>query len=322
MHYAHPWLQDSASPSVPLKHTTVPAALDTPTIATTPNNSPKKIDERQEVKLPNNYVTSSSAYVTSLPNNNTPLTATAAYWDSKEDSKKPSTPMNNNWRRDTYNENKMSYTDENGYVPEANTVTTPTTPTTPTKSTALIPASPVATPSVSLNNSTMSLTSATSSAPSSPMTPSAIISSNNNLMNNKLNREMRGPMSIWRITNQLDNDQLCEFITEIAREKGLEEYMLAKLTSDAKYAYRENNLSIGNLDTVARWNEKFQQSIEKIRRLTPNTRQEDRIKVYEELAHHSQDFVYTATTYGKIIISEVYLPPEEKTIKPLQAGVS
>lgn len=30
-----------------------------------------------------------------------------------------------------------------------------------------------------------------------------------------------------------------------------------------------------------------------------------------------QDFIHAATTYGKIIISEAYVPAEEKTIKPL-----
>jgi hypothetical protein len=35
------------------------------------------------------------------------------------------------------------------------------------------------------------------------------------------------------------------------------------------------------------------------------------------LAHHASDFIYTATTYGKIIIAEVYLHPSQKTIKPI-----
>jgi hypothetical protein len=30
-----------------------------------------------------------------------------------------------------------------------------------------------------------------------------------------------------------------------------------------------------------------------------------------------QDFIHAATTYGKIIISEVYLPAQDKTIRPL-----
>lgn len=33
-----------------------------------------------------------------------------------------------------------------------------------------------------------------------------------------------------------------------------------------------------------------------------------------------QDFIYSAKTYGTIIISEMFLPYESKTIKPQQVG--
>jgi hypothetical protein len=41
---------------------------------------------------------------------------------------------------------------------------------------------------------------------------------------------------------------------------------------------------------------------------------------YELLAHLGNDFVGSAAKYGKIIISELYLPYTQKTIKPINAG--
>ena len=41
---------------------------------------------------------------------------------------------------------------------------------------------------------------------------------------------------------------------------------------------------------------------------------------YELLSQLGNDFVSAATKYGKIIISELYLPYHQKTIKPVDAG--
>lgn len=68
------------------------------------------------------------------------------------------------------------------------------------------------------------------------------------------------------------------------------------------------------------YNESFQRSLLRIRSLTPNTRREDRIAAYASVAHLAEDFQYTVQTYGRIIISEVYLPPEEKTVKTTKVG--
>ncbi len=51
-----------------------------------------------------------------------------------------------------------------------------------------------------------------------------------------------------------------------------------------------------------------------------STPMSDRIGVTIDLVHLSQDFVYTSQAYGKIIISEVYLPREKKTIQPISIG--
>lgn len=68
------------------------------------------------------------------------------------------------------------------------------------------------------------------------------------------------------------------------------------------------------------WNGDFQSALEELRGLTPNTRHEDRVKVYQTLSRLSEDFVYTVKTYGRIIISEEALDVSEKTLKPVSVG--
>ena len=41
---------------------------------------------------------------------------------------------------------------------------------------------------------------------------------------------------------------------------------------------------------------------------------------FRALYHLNQDFLHHARQYGRIIISELYLPDDEKTIKPLRVG--
>ncbi len=45
-----------------------------------------------------------------------------------------------------------------------------------------------------------------------------------------------------------------------------------------------------------------------------------KITVYSSIAELYSKFVFTAKTYGKIIISEVYLPDSETSIKPINVG--
>jgi len=58
------------------------------------------------------------------------------------------------------------------------------------------------------------------------------------------------------------------------------------------------------------WNEEFQAGLD----LPEGTEK------WETLSRLARDFVYCSKTYGKIIISEYYLPAGEKTIKPFNAG--
>lgn len=55
-----------------------------------------------------------------------------------------------------------------------------------------------------------------------------------------------------------------------------------------------------------------------IRKFNCNTKVALQIKANRALIHLAQDFIYASSTYGKIIISEVY--SAEKTIKPIHLG--
>jgi len=68
------------------------------------------------------------------------------------------------------------------------------------------------------------------------------------------------------------------------------------------------------------WNDRFQELWQHIRQHTPETLLDERMYYNEQLISLSQDFHHAAKTYGKMIISEVYLPLENKTIKPASVG--
>eukprot|EP01114_Cavostelium_apophysatum_P011844 TRINITY_DN2636_c0_g1_i2.p1 TRINITY_DN2636_c0_g1~~TRINITY_DN2636_c0_g1_i2.p1 ORF type:complete len:1423 (+),score=460.75 TRINITY_DN2636_c0_g1_i2:227-4495(+) len=65
------------------------------------------------------------------------------------------------------------------------------------------------------------------------------------------------------------------------------------------------------------WNARFQTLIEDLRTCEDT---KGRMEIYSNLSKLAQDFIYCAKTYGKLIISEVYAPFEEKTIKPIAVG--
>jgi len=66
------------------------------------------------------------------------------------------------------------------------------------------------------------------------------------------------------------------------------------------------------------WNERFQLVSDALHRLDHNTSLQERIFHNTQLLELSQDFMYLAKTYGRIIISERYV--ENKTIKPINIG--
>jgi hypothetical protein len=58
------------------------------------------------------------------------------------------------------------------------------------------------------------------------------------------------------------------------------------------------------------WNADFQQLLS----------MPDSESKFRKLFHLAHDFVYCSSTYAKIIISELLLPDDEKTIKPAEVG--
>ena len=57
-----------------------------------------------------------------------------------------------------------------------------------------------------------------------------------------------------------------------------------------------------------------------MRRFDEYTPLSDRVQVTRNLIHLAHDFIYSSATYGKIIISELYLPVKQKTIRPIKLG--
>jgi len=66
------------------------------------------------------------------------------------------------------------------------------------------------------------------------------------------------------------------------------------------------------------WNSRFQELVEMMNSFKPSTPAAIRAKAVAELHALSQDFVTTATAYGRIIISERFLT--DKTIRPINIG--
>ena len=64
------------------------------------------------------------------------------------------------------------------------------------------------------------------------------------------------------------------------------------------------------------WNNQFMEAIAAISSLTHNSHFEERVSAYDRLSRLAEDFNQTVRTYGRIIISEVHLPVEQKSIKP------
>ncbi|KYQ93360.1 Histidine kinase A [Tieghemostelium lacteum] len=68
------------------------------------------------------------------------------------------------------------------------------------------------------------------------------------------------------------------------------------------------------------YNERFQEIMEDLRNIDCNSYQVDKIRVNSQFIALTQDFVYASSTFGKVIISERYLPNNEKTIPPIDIG--
>jgi tetratricopeptide (TPR) repeat protein len=68
------------------------------------------------------------------------------------------------------------------------------------------------------------------------------------------------------------------------------------------------------------WNAKFQSALKRITQFSYNSSNEERLTAYLLLSNLAKDFIFIVRTYAKIIISEVYIPFDDKTIKPIKIG--
>jgi hypothetical protein len=84
---------------------------------------------------------------------------------------------------------------------------------------------------------------------------------------------------------------------------------------DAQRDISKSSLNAGFNERLD-WNYRFQQCVESLQ--TGDT-PEQLSNAFSDLSNLAQDFIHSARTYGKIIISEVFLPDEEKTIRPMRS---
>ena len=75
----------------------------------------------------------------------------------------------------------------------------------------------------------------------------------------------------------------------------------------------------------ANLNERYQSTLDRLIRLELDTESEGRkfqekLKILSELVEISELFISTALLYGRIIISEAFLPESERSVKPIKSG--
>ena len=76
----------------------------------------------------------------------------------------------------------------------------------------------------------------------------------------------------------------------------------------------KKSLSVSGFNEQLDWNYRFQNCVEGLQSgETPG----ELLQAFSDLSNLAQDFIHSARTYGKIIISEVFLPDNEKTIRPV-----
>ncbi|KAL6059841.1 Clu domain-containing protein [Balamuthia mandrillaris] len=78
--------------------------------------------------------------------------------------------------------------------------------------------------------------------------------------------------------------------------------------------HREEGVGLGD------WNERFQSIVGELRAFDLNTPLKQMYDVNRALIHLAQDFIYSSCSYGRIIISEAFVPPDKKTIRPTELG--
>jgi hypothetical protein len=89
---------------------------------------------------------------------------------------------------------------------------------------------------------------------------------------------------------------------------------------DTDFLEDEGGGHYANFKSLDDWNTRFQECKERIEEFDSNTSIQDRISVNVTLIYLYRDFLYCVRTYSRIIISELYLPYSQKTIKPFDYG--
>lgn len=92
------------------------------------------------------------------------------------------------------------------------------------------------------------------------------------------------------------------------RNKSLNGISNSILNSSYSSIYHEEDTETYEENLQQDWNERFQAAVAKIRTFNQSTSLNERIRGNLNLLHLSKDFIFTAQMYGKIIISEYYLP--------------
>lgn len=92
------------------------------------------------------------------------------------------------------------------------------------------------------------------------------------------------------------------------------------LRSSGTNTFDDDESDFSSVEDAGDWNSRFQSIVQNISVFSPNIPEEDQISANLALIGLAHDFLYSARSYGKIIISEIFLPDSEKTIKPSKIG--
>ena len=124
---------------------------------------------------------------------------------------------------------------------------------------------------------------------------------NEDINNSYLNTPTR---SVYVYSNDEDSDSFTgSYSTDLEKKKSSTKGMDTK----PEEIIKEEENTAPTMGSV--WNERFQQLM----------KSEDTYDKFYKLSSLAQDFQHSAEVYGRIIISERYLPNSQKTIKPIGA---
>lgn len=138
--------------------------------------------------------------------------------------------------------------------------------------------------------------------------------------NAKKDKDREKKIAASRILQGLPETQLLQVMEELQTNFG-PNFMPYLSNSIEKLKNNLGSRLVTEEDERWDWNQRFQNAILKSQAKQRDTiSEEDKMILWSFLSKTAGDFVQIATVYGKIIISEVYTPINEKTIKPMNMG--